>query len=203
MMLCAGILIWSGCSKVEQAKEAVQNIESLEKSAAQAQNNQELIAKKREERIARGDTMALGREALIAFLPAIEGYDTVNTEFAAFNMPGTAYSQIVRHYKAHNDEAATLELTLADYSGAYGMMDGLTALWSFSVENDQEKAKGFDPGFPLSGGWEVYNKVNKQATVFYALGGRFLLTLKAEKQTDTELAKKIASSMKLKDLAAK
>ncbi|PLX03149.1 MAG: hypothetical protein C0594_10860, partial [Marinilabiliales bacterium] len=51
-------------------------------------------------------------------------------------------------------------------------------------------------------GWEVYDKVNKDANIVLGIGSRFLLTIEADDQENTYFVKEVAQSMDLDDLSS-
>ena len=52
-------------------------------------------------------------------------------------------------------------------------------------------------------GYEEFNKKSGRVNLTYGVGGRFLLTIKADKQESSEWAKDLAEGMELDELASK
>lgn len=166
----------------------------MEKSAKAAQDKQA-------ERRAKGDTLAMPYAELQKYLPVIEGYKMEEPDGGSVNMNGMSYSNAEGRYK--NDKGKTIKVSIIDYNQAYSMYSAATAMWAMgmTIDTPKEKANGFKID-DNTGGWEVYQKKNKQATVTLGIGDRFWVNVEAEDQENTEFVKEIAKKIDLAKLAA-
>jgi hypothetical protein len=77
------------------------------------------------------------------------------------------------------------------------------AFWlkGYSMENDQRMEKTFDTGIADVWALEKFEKSNGDVEIIYAIGWRFMMTLRASSQKDTEFLKGIAKKMDLNALS--
>ncbi len=200
-------MMMSGCGadeKIGEMKQVYDNAQSLAEAGEKMGDAQKRMEARVEERRKRGDTLAMAYQDLQKYLPAdIAGYTAQEPEGQSTNAPGMSFSTANRKYT--NAEGEAVDITVVDYNAAVGML-GAYAVYAqagFSSENNHQMVRSFDPGFEYSGGWEEYDKDNKTAKVHYVLGDRFLITVEAANKPDTKFVKDIASSMPMKELAAK
>ena len=200
-------LLVSGCGadeKVGEMKQAYDNMQSLAEAGEKMDEAQKRAEARVEERRKRGDTLAMPYQELQKYLPAdVSGYTARDPEGQTTNVPGMSYSSARRSYT--NADGESVNVTIVDYNAAVGML-GAYAMYAkagFSSEDAHSITRSFDPGFEYSGGWEQYNKDSKTAEVHYILSDRFLVSVETPNKPDTQFAKDIASSMSLKELAAK
>ena len=199
-----------GCDKLNEIQQAAENIQELGKAAEHAEEATNLAQQRREERRKRGDTLAMPYQDLQKYLPAdIGGYTANEPKGTTMNMTGMSYSSASREYSKANEatgESSSITVELLDYNSAADLYTGFTMLWgaNFSMEDETKFTRTFDTGISDVVGWEEYMKQEKDATVTYAIGGRFILSVKANgNQSGTDFAKSVAKSMQLSELASK
>ncbi len=161
-----------------------------------------VVAERREARRAKGDTMSMSTSALKQFLPAtIAGYTSGTPSAEQVTIPGVSMSRAGNTYTAQNGE--TISINLIDYNASMSGWESATAMFALpiSMENDTEVSKTFQTDDPLINGFENFSKSSKEATVLYALGGRFVLEVKATNQTSLEKVRSVAASVDLKKLS--
>jgi hypothetical protein len=200
-------IFFSCGEKKEEIQEGVKAITQAPDIAKNIETEQKYLDAKREERQKRGDTLAMSYKQLQQYLPSsVDSYTAEAPEGESVTAMGGSFSSAERRFvKQIGDEQADVQVSLFDYNSVYGIYSGAVAVWGmgYSVENDRELSKTFNPGIEGSAGFEHLDKENKNAEVTYALGGRFILTVKASNQENTDFVKKVAQSMKLNELAQK
>ncbi len=207
VLITAVVLCFTLLSCGEKAKEMQQAAEALKnisQNSDQIQKTTDEINKLQEERKAKGDTLAMPYKDLEQYLPAsISGYKADDPSGESTNMAGFSYSKASRHYQ--NDAGNGVDVEIIDYNQTANLYAGVTALWALglSVDNDEQSSKGFTPGPQYCAGYEVYHKKDKRSELTYALGGRFIMTIKADNQNSNDFAKSIGNSMKLEELSKK
>lgn len=196
-----------GCGeKVSEMKEAFKSMEKIAEAGKNIEQESKLAETRRQERVSRGDTIAMPYQELQKFFPAsISGYTPDEPEGSTFNMPPVSYSQASREYKTQGTDGTQnyVKITLLDYNQAHDMYIGLTALWQmgFSSETKDRKEMTFNTGFDNVAGYEVLDKSGKRATVNYGIAWRFFLTVEASNQTSTDFVKSVANSIDIKKLS--
>lgn len=204
--LAVGLLI-SGCGaneKVNEMQQTYNNVQSMAEAGEKMDEAQKHLEARAEERRKRGDTLAMSYQDLQKYLPAqVQGYTAQEPEGQSTNVPGMSFSTANRNYT--NTQGETVTVTVIDYVAAAGMLNAYAAYSQagFSMEDNHGYTRGFSTDIEYSGGWEKYDKDSKAAEVHYVLGGRFLVSIETPNKPDTKFAKDIASSMSLKELAAK
>lgn len=193
LLLVCGVL--SCGPKAEEAKNAASVLSNLDKVTDAVNDAQNKV----EQRRAKGDTLAIPHQDLQKYLPNISGYQKDGEpDGESVNMMGASFSKTSQKYKKGDLEA---EVTIVDYNGAYAMYGAATAIWAMglSVDNKEETTKGVE----ISGakGMETFKKGSKKATVVLGIAERFLITIDAENQTDTEFVKEIAKSIDVSALS--
>lgn len=204
--LCVGAAFATGCGgQVEEAAQALKNVQSIAQSADNAANAQDALAKRRAERVANGDTLSMAPDALLAYLPtSIDGYTaTGEPEKTKMDQTGFSFTTVKRSFS--KSDGSTLTCSIADYNGAVGILQGLSAAYmiKISVENGTEKSSTFQLPDSISAGQESFNKGSKTAQANYALVGRFLIQIEASNQTSSDFVKSIAEKIDQKGLASK
>lgn len=199
-----------GCDKINEIKQSAENVHELGKAAEHSQEAANVAEQRRDERRKRGDTLAMPYQDLQKFLPSsVSGYKAEEPSGSTMNMSGMSFSTAKRDFVQSSEasgESSRISVELFDYNSAFDIYSGLTILWgaNFSMEDDEKYTKTFDPGIKDVTGFEEYYKKDKNANVTYAIGGRFILTIKADgNQSGTDFAKGIAKSMNLGELASK
>jgi hypothetical protein len=204
LSVCVATFLFAGCGaseKVEQLENTMKAVQNADEVANQVNTNNDLAQKRIEERKQRGDTLAMPYKKLQEYLPtAPAGYTAEAPTGESMNMPGASYSQARIRFTKGNDE---ITITMTDYNQAYAIYQGAVAVWAMGMEfdNDNETAKGYKLNHELSGGWERYEKISKDATLSLGVCSRFFIEIKASNQTNTDFVKSIANSMKLGELS--
>ena len=162
------------------------------------------IQKKRHERKAKGDTLAMNYKDLQKYLPDVAGYEKDgDPEGESMSMPGFgSFSKAEQQYKSGDK---TIDVELLDYNqSALGFTTAATMFsMNIQMENDSEKSGSFDTGMKLVKGYEQVFKKDNNATVTYAIADRFMLTIKSRGSNDADVLKAIAKSMNLAELSSK
>lgn len=196
-------LIVSSCGgKLDEAKQAMDNMESIAKSGENMQAAQNAAEKRRTERRERGDTLAMPYAELQKLLPSdISGYSAKEPEGSNSDIPGFSMGQASRRYEKPDGSYVTV--TLTDWNASEAGWTGATALFAmkFRTDNSSENTGTFQTDDPLVNGSDRYGKQDKNATVTYALGARFLLVVEANNQSDVNFVKSVAERLDLKKLA--
>lgn len=176
---------------------------SSEESSYKVSQAESAASKKLEARRKKGDTLAMPYKDLQKYLPkSVKGYDLDGEmKGQTMNMQGTSFSTAEAQYKKGDEE---IEIVIIDYNNAYQMYTGLTSMWAMgmSVDNDDQKAGVITLKNNSIKGWENFNKGSKSAELLLGVSERFYITIKAEKQTDTNFIKSVAESLDLDKLAA-
>ena len=168
--------------------------EAMEKGAKEGN-------KKMEERRAKGDTLAMPYADLQKYLPKIDGYTMEgDPNGATVNMGAVSYSNAEAKYKKGDN---WVKVSIIDYNQAYAMYSAATAMWAMgmSVDTPTEKAGGIKLSDDV-GGWEVFQKKNKNATITLGVGSRFWVNIEANAQENTDWIKSVAKSIDLTKLSA-
>lgn len=204
LLAVAGGLFVSACSdKMNEAAESLKNVQSIAESADEAQKTQTELEKRRDERRAKGDTIALPYAELQKYLPGeIAGYKAGELEGSNTEVPGYSVGSASREYT--KEDGSFVRITLSDYNSSE-MGWAAASTWmalKIKTDNSEEYMSTFQTDSPYINGMEKLGKKDKSATITYGLGGRFLLVVEANNQTDLATVKKVAESMDLKKLAA-
>jgi hypothetical protein len=207
LVFVAGVLA-TGCGeKAKEMGQAMDNIKNIAENAEKIQSQQSDVQKLRDERRAKGDTLAIAYKDLQAYLPAsVDGYTAMEPTGESVNMMGMSYSTCGRRFtKQGANGEESVDITLMDYNSQAALYDGVVLIWGagITIDNDSETMKSLKTDLPYSAAMEHYWKKEKRSEVIYALGGRFLLTIKADNQNSVDQAKNIANAMKLSELANK
>jgi hypothetical protein len=205
-ILCVFILLFMGCGeKAQEMKNAMEIIKNAPNMADKAQKGMDRAKQLREDRIKRGDTLAMNFKKLQEYLPkSLDGYKAEEPSGESSAFGSYSFSRAgIRFVKDKSDGSQDyVEIELLDYNQAAELYAGLT-FWSagISVENKDGWEKTFDTKIEWGFGYEKYHKPNNSAEVSYALGYRFLLSVKANNQSNTDFVRRTAESLKLKELA--
>lgn len=197
-------VLMSGCGAENKVNEIPQTDNTVQSLAESGEKAKKLIAVRTEERRKRGDTLIMPYQELQKYLPAeVSGYTAQAPEGKSTNNGDGPFTSANRSYI--NAQGETVMVTIIDYVATPDMLDTYVELSNSDllVANRRGDRREFDTGIEYSSGWEQYKKRDKSAEVNYVLGGRFLLSVETPNQPDTKFARDIASSMPLKELAAK
>jgi len=198
--------IYFGCGdKVDEAKDALELMQKAPDMVQNMEKGMEESKKAREERIQRGDTLAVHFSKLQEYLPkAVNGFTGDEPQGETVSMGIMSFSQARINFRKELSGGiqSNISVELTDYNQAVDLYAGLV-FWAsgYSVENSNGYERSFNPGIDRVSGFEKYSKSDKNAEVTLAIGYRFLLHLQANEQTDTEQLKKIATSLDLKGLS--
>ncbi len=203
--LFALILVSCG-EKAKEIKDAVELAQKAPEMAKNMQSAQDISKVRWEERKKKGDTLSLPFKKLEEFIPAsIIGYKSEDPAGQNMNMQGLSYSESSRKYVKENagGVAEDIEIKLVDYNATQDLFSA-AFFWmstNFSREDGNGYERTIDIGVKEVPGFEKYTKSSKTAELTFAVGYRFILTIRAENQANTDFTKSIARSMKLADLA--
>jgi hypothetical protein len=207
LILFSFLLISCGFGKNKttiQTKDGEVSINDIKNAGEQMKDAMDEAQKKKEERIKRGDTLAMNYKELQTYLPNPAGYEKDgNPEGESVNMMGMgSWSKAEQRYK-NGDK--TLKVEIMDYNQSAMGYTAAAAMFGMNIqiENDREKSGTFDPGISGVRGYEQMYKERKEANVTYAIANRFVLTIRSNGSNDLEELKTIAKSMNLAELASK
>jgi len=203
--LFAFILVSCG-EKAKEMKDALELAQKAPEMAKNMQSAQDASKVRWEERKKKGDTLSLPFKKLEEFIPpTISGYKSEEPAGQNMNMQGLSYSESSRRYVKENATGAAedIEIKLVDYNATQDLFSA--AFFWMSTNFSREDANGYertiDIGVKEVPGFEKYTKSSKTAELTFAVGYRFILTIRVENQANTDFAKSIAKSMRLADLA--
>lgn len=207
LLLSSFILLSCGLGKNKttiKTKDGEVSISDLKNAGEQIQEAVDEAQKKREERRAKGDTLAINYKELQKYLPSPSGYEKDGEPSGeSVNMPGLgSWSKAEQRYKSGEKE---LTVELMDYNQSelgYTAAAGMFGM-NIQVENDSEKSGTFETGITGVKGYEQVYKKDNRADVTYTIANRFILTLHLNGSNDVEALKSIAKSMSLSELASK
>ncbi|MBX9785685.1 MAG: hypothetical protein K2X48_20565 [Chitinophagaceae bacterium] len=187
-----------------KTKDGEVTISDLKNAGEQMKDAMDEAQKKREERKAKGDTLAISYKDLQKYLPSPSGYKKEgDASGESVNMPGLgSWSKAEQRYKSGDKD---LNIELMDYNQSelgYTAAAGMFGM-NIQVENDNEKSGAFETGISGVKGYEHMYKKDKRAELTYTIANRFILTLNLNGSNDIEELKNIAKSMNLGELASK
>ncbi len=198
--LCFAIV--SCGEKAKEMKEAMDNVKALSENADKISDQSNELEKRRKDRAAKGDTLAIPYQELEKYLPEnIGGYKAEAPKGESVSMIGMSYSVARRNFTKDNGD--NVEIELFDYNQTPMLYQGIAITANMKVDNDNETMQGYDLKQPYSSAIEHFYKQDKRAEITAALGGRFILTVKANNQSSTDMVKGVVNSMKLSDMANK
>jgi len=200
----SGVLALYGCGgELKEMSEQVENIKNIAESAQDAQTTISKIEQRQKERREKGDTLALSTDELMKYLPSsLAGYTAEEPAYETVNVEGMSYSQVSRSYTS--PDKGTVDIQLADYNASMAQYGFQTMMFGIKIRTDNaEKTEGtFQTSNEMINGYETFYKQSGEAEVTYALGGRFIVIMKAEKQKNTDWLKSVAENMGIAKLAA-
>ena len=155
----------------------------------------------REERITKGDTVALAPEQLKDYLP--ESFDGFRPEGdfvgSPYQLSGKSYANAEQDY-AQGD--THIRITLCDYNGSESQFAQETAYFASGMRIDNRRVEAGSVEFPGNlRGWEIFDKRTKRAELSIAVSDRILLKIIANQQKDTKYIKSIAEQINLQALS--
>jgi hypothetical protein len=198
----AGLLLTTGCEQARDAKNAYSAVVTTTKAAKEMAANLESAQERQAQRQQRGDTLAISYKELQRYLPASPaGYaPDGQPEGQSTNVANLHMSTASQEYKKGEQ---TLKVALVDYNGAATLFMGATAMMNngMEIEDDNQLMRSLKLDQPGVKGLETLDKKDHKAAVTMAVGDRFLVTVEASGQNDTELVKSVANSLDLAPLA--
>jgi len=200
--IIAGLVLSSCDGKFDEAKQAMDNLETMAKSGDNMQEVHKAAEKRRQERRERGDTLSMPYAELQKLLPTdISGYTAQEPEGSNSDMPGFSMGQASRRYEKPDGSYVTISLT--DWNASEVGWTGATALFAlqYRSDNSTENSGSFQTEDPLVNGSDRFGKQDKNANVTYALGARFLLVVDANNQSDVNFVKSVSERLDLKKLS--
>jgi len=201
----AAVLFLAGCEQAKEAKNAytvVTHAAEASKGMSEALQNAQT---RQADRAKHGDTLALPYKELEKYLPeTVPGFATADAPAGqTMQMPGMHYSQASRAY--HQGDKQDLTVTIVDYNGAgalFSAASGIMAL-GMEMEDDNQRMNSADMGQKGLKALETYGKKDRKATVVVAVNDRFIATVEATDQPDTEAVKAVAKSLNYDELLKK
>jgi len=205
MIAVAAAVVVLGCggkddapsNSVEAMARAVANAPKVEAAMETAEQFQQ-------ERVARGDTLAMPYAELQQYLPSsVDGYSAEGEPSGSQqSMPGFSMSQTQQTWVGSADgdgNTPEVEVTLVDFGGtqqAYAMM-AAPLLMGFSQEDDHQRVGSIPIDVAHSAGWQEYDKDSKDAKVTAITRYRYVITVEARNQGEdqTAMAKRLAESI--------
>lgn len=187
--------------ELKKAAEFVQKAPEMAKNMEQSANEAKAI---REQRVKRGDTLAMHYEKLQAYLPSsIPGYEAEEPSGETMNNMGFSYSTATRRFvQKGGDMSKEIEVTLVDYIAVESLYMAATYwLSGYSRESAESYDKTFDTGIKNVFALDHFDKKDKRGEVTYGVGYRFLLKISGNRIDNTDILKNVAKSMKLEELA--
>lgn len=207
LFICAAALsalTFTSCEQAQEAKNTYSAIVTTSKAAKEMASNMETAQSRQEDRKQRGDTMALPYKELQKYLPASPAGYTADggPEGQSTNMASMHMSTAEQKYKKGDQ---TLKVALVDYNSAAPLFMGATAMMNsgLEIENDDQLMRGLKLDKPGMKGMETLDKKDHKASVVMGVGDRFLVTVEASGQNDTELVKSVAKELDFGTLAQK
>lgn len=202
LLLASAVFLFASCEQAKQAKESYSALSKLSEAGKDMSANLDKAKEERAEREKRGDTLSLPYKELEQYLPAtVEGYTPGELKGQSQKMSGLAFSTAERTYTKGPEE--DVEVSLIDYNGSNSLYQGAAAMMSLGIEQEDDEHIVGPSAVKADGvkGMDTFYKKDGRAEMTLAVGGRFLLTLKAGKQKDMALLKSVAESMDLEKLA--
>lgn len=203
-VLALALAAGCGGGKADDAKNVAAAVGAA--ASGQVQEAVDNAEKFRQERIARGDTVAMEYAALQGYLPErIEGLEpTGGPKGQRQAMAGFSMAQAERTWAAAGQEGVTPEVSVAivDFGGTqqgYAML-AAPLFMGFSREDDHEKVGSVKVDLANSGAWEEFDKDNKNAKFTVVTQYRYVITVQARGFGEDKSA--LAKSVAL-DVAAK
>ena len=201
-LLAGAVLLLGSCEQAQKAKESYSNLEKLSEASKDISASMDKAKEERAEREKRGDTLSLPYKELQQYLPTtVSGYTPGELKGQSQTMSGMAFSSAEHTFTKAPDEE--VEVSLIDYNGSNQLYQGAAAMMSLGIEQEDDEHIVGPTAVKADGvkGMDTFYKKEGRAEMTLAVGGRFLLTLKANKQKDLALLKSVAEEMDLEKLA--
>lgn len=200
-------LLLASCGNPDKPLEdgKISSVSELEAISERMQSSHEEAVSKREERVKRGDTIAMPYKELQLFLPeSVQGYEKSGEPRGnQINMPGMgSWSETTQEYE-NGDKRITIKIL--DYNAAETALSGITALYSmgFKSENDEKTEGTVDLGIPGVTAYETVYKQQPESSLILVVADRFFINLENYGDNNPEVLRSIAKSMDIKTLSSK
>lgn len=206
VLVALALLGFISCGeKYDELKNAAEVIKNAPQATEEMSKSVDLAEKKRNERRAKGDTLAIHFSELQKFLPTeVNGAKAEEPKGQTTSMSGFSMSTAERTYTYLDNSSHYLKISLLDYNESYAMYAGVTYWASLGLSN--ETADGFTKTFKTDNseiaGIEEYSKGSKTAKISYAIGYRFLMTIEEFGASNTDNVKNVAKTIDIKKLSA-
>lgn len=198
ILLIASITACGGGSEEEEEIEVSKNpLQALMKMGQEMEKQAKLM----EERQKDGNVEAIHYEELYNYLPeSISGYERGEPTGASIEAQGMSYSSAEVRYTSDDGD---LKVVILDYYAAFGLYTMATSAWMAGIKIDtpEETASGVKFSDEAKG-WQSFRKKSGKASIVLGIGSRFMLTVEADNQEDTEYVKEVVKSMDLDGLAS-
>lgn len=152
-------------------------------------------------RLRQGDTTILAQTELINLLPpVVAGYQSYGVpDGSLVNLMGNRYTVAERYYRKGNQQ---LKLAIADYNAAYTLYNVATSTLDTGIiiRNTDQISRTLTLGIEDATVWETYDKREHKAMVSVGVAERFLITVEASGQSNTEEARAAICSLDLRTL---
>jgi hypothetical protein len=204
-IIVTGITLLVSCGsdeiKVKDGKLSVSDV----KTVAEKMNKEAEKAKDhREERRAKGDTLAMPYKDLQAYLPDVGDYvKNGGPKGSQMNMPSMgSWSQVEQRY-TNGDKK--LSVKIIDYNASHMGFSGVTALYrmGFSSEDDNKKQGSVDLGIKEVAAYETVYKQKPNAQLVLIIADRFFVEIESRGSNDMDMLSAIAKHMAASGLAEK
>ena len=201
----AAVLLLAGCEQAKEAKNAYNVVTHAAEASKEVAAGLDDAQARQAERVKNGDTLALPYKELQKYLPeTVPGFPTADDLAGqTMQMPGMHYSQAFRAF--HHGDKQQLTVMLVDYNGAgelFTAASGMMAL-GMEMEDEDQRMSSADLGQKGLKAIEFYEKKKRGAKIVVAINDRFMVTVEATDQPDTEAVKSVAKSLKYDNLLAK
>lgn len=146
------------------------------------------------------DTEVLPSEELIKYFPpSIDGYTSGEPTGDTLKINDANYSSAKIDYSNNNNH---ITISLLDYKAVFEKCSMSPDMGDsdMKVDTEEELSQIVSLGENIRG-WETYQKKSNTASLMVGIKNRFLLTIDATNQKNTEFLKEIAQSIDLKKLA--
>lgn len=156
-------------------------------------------AKAMEEQANKEPGEALHFEELIKYLPAsIDGYGMKEPDGQTMETNGMKFSSADVRFTSENGD---IDIAILDYNAAMAMYSMATAMWSsgFKIDTKDELAQSVKISDKTTG-WETIEKKDNDVSLVLGVSNRFLVTIEAENQENTDFVKELFNNSELKKL---
>lgn len=148
------------------------------------------------ERVAKGDTVAIPYAELQKYLPtSVDGYTAREEPSGSSQAMGAfSMSQVEQTWVAEagaDGSAPEIKVTILDFGGTqqgYAMM-AAPVLMGFSQEDAHRRVGSTKVDVPHSGGWEEFDKDNKDAKITVVARYRYVITVESRHKGEDQSAK--------------